>query len=137
MIFNISKIILLSNVSDSLPTGYWNKAPMNVFTKTSIEIWKILKPNLAPQTWINQNDAPYIITIPKERIKDMGEFLYRSFKDMNLGVENSGADFLVSKIGTKAKEINKDVRIYKCASVVSFRFISKPPPLVEKYNITM
>ena len=56
---------------------------------------------------------------------------------MNLGVENSGADFLVSKIGTKAKEINKDVRIYKCASVVSFRFISKPPPLVEKYNITM
>ena len=40
----------------------------------------------------------------------MGEYLYRSFKDMNLGVENSGADFLVSKIGTKAKEINKDVR---------------------------
>ena len=28
---------------------------------------------------------------------------------MNLGVENSGADFLVSKIGTKAKEINKEL----------------------------
>ena len=32
---------------------------------------------------------------------------------MNLGVENSGADFLVSKIGTKAKEINKKVMTKK------------------------
>ena len=58
IIFNISKIILLSYVSDNLPIGYWNKAPMKVFTKTSIEIWKILKSNLAPKTAINPNDAP-------------------------------------------------------------------------------
>ena len=60
--------------------------------------------------------------MPKEPIKDMGEFLYRSFKDMNLGVENSGADFLVSKIGTKAIEINKDVRIY----TVSYTHLTLP-----------
>jgi hypothetical protein len=43
----------------------------------------------------------------------MGDFEYNSLKDINFGAVNSGAGFLVKRIGTSAMDIRKEVRIYK------------------------
>ena len=49
----------------------------------------------------------------KEPTKAMGDFVYNSFNDKNFGVEKSGAGFFVSSIGTRAKEISKEVSMNK------------------------
>jgi hypothetical protein len=64
----------------------------------------------------------------------MGDLLYSSFREMNLGVVNSGAGFLVNKIGINATEINKETKINRSAAEGDRKFTNITPKQLLKYK---
>ena len=102
---------LLSKLSEILPMGHWKKAPAKVIRTKRIEVSKIDKFITVAYTAVIVNIADIVKPVQNIATLPNGEVLNNSFTVIDPIFLNFGGFLLVKRIGIRAIENSREIKI--------------------------